>query len=72
MIVTLFTLYEPNDGATTDVVIRAGTSWWIIGTAPGYCRIWISCAATPVWVPSFLMIPNYDEVWNGAPLPPAG
>jgi hypothetical protein len=70
--VTLFALYDPDPGAITDVVVRAGTSWWIIDTAPGYYRIWITCDATPVWVPSFLMTPNYDEVWNGAPLPPAG
>jgi hypothetical protein len=71
VMVTLFALYNPDPGAITDVVIPAGTSWWITDTSLGYYRIWIACHATPVWVPAFLMTPNYDEVWNGAPLPPA-
>lgn len=71
VMVTLFALYDPDPGAITDVVIPAGTSWWITDTSLGYYRIWIACHATPVWVPAFLMTPNYDEVWNGAPLPPA-
>jgi len=69
VIVTLFAYYNPNPDSTTDVVIPGGTSWWIIGTDPGYYRIWIACEATPVWVPVFFMTPNYDSVWLGHPLP---
>ncbi|MFN8531860.1 MAG: CSLREA domain-containing protein, partial [Anaerolineae bacterium] len=57
VIVTLFAYYDPNPNATSDVVIPGGTSWWIIDTQPGYYRIWITCEATPVWVPVFLMTP---------------
>ncbi|MFN8530808.1 MAG: choice-of-anchor Q domain-containing protein [Anaerolineae bacterium] len=69
VIVTLFAYYNPNPASTTDIVIPGGTSWWIIGTEPGYYHIWIACEATPVWVPVFLMTPNYDSVWLGHPLP---
>jgi hypothetical protein len=31
--------------------------------------LWTACEATPVWVPSAFMEPNFDEVWRGAPLP---
>jgi hypothetical protein len=69
---TVFALYDPNPDATTNVAIPGGTSWWIIGTAPGYYRLWIACQANPVWVSAFLVTPNYDVVWGGAPLPDAG
>ncbi len=62
-------LFSPDPRSTTDVLLPAGSSWWIIDTAPGYYRLWIACAATPVWVSAFLVTPNYDAVWRGSPLP---
>ncbi len=62
-------LFSPDPRSTTDVLLPAGSSWWIIDTAPGYYRLWIACEATPIWVSSFLVTPNYDAIWHGSPLP---
>lgn len=72
MISSTIALYEPNAGSTTDVIVPVGSSWWIIDTVPGYYQLWIACEAQPIWVQALLMIPNFDAVWNGAPLPDAG
>jgi hypothetical protein len=44
-------------------------TWWVIGmdsTASWY-KILVSCQY--VWVPASSMGPNYDDVWQGEPLP---
>ncbi len=69
LISTVRGLHSPDPRSTTDVFLPAGSSWWIIDTAPGYYRLWIACEATPVWVSAFLVTPNYDDVWQGNPLP---
>ena len=51
------------------MTIKAGNSARVIGLdASGqyYEIIWV-CGY--VWVPKATMGPNYDAVWNGAPLP---
>lgn len=44
-------------------------TYWVIGLddTGEYYKILLSCQF--IWVPSDVMAPNYDEVWNGTPLP---
>ncbi len=69
---TVNALYEPRADATTNVVLPAGSSWWVIGAQGGFYKLWIACNAAPVWVSAGALSPNYDPPWNGAPLPDAG
>ncbi|MBW4436724.1 MAG: hypothetical protein KME04_06295 [Pleurocapsa minor GSE-CHR-MK-17-07R] len=55
VLVTVLAYYDPNPGATTDIIVPGDTTWYVIDTAPGYYRIWIDCLGTPLWIPSFLM-----------------
>lgn len=60
-------LFEASEGATTNVVLPGGTSWWIIDSEPGFYKLWIACQAAPLWVPASVVGPNYDS--GGASLP---
>lgn len=56
-------------GELIDVVITAGNSARVLGVdASGeyYKIIWV---CDYLWVPKSSLGPNYDAVWNGAPLP---
>ncbi|MDX2140825.1 MAG: hypothetical protein SF123_22265 [Chloroflexota bacterium] len=64
---TITALYEPRADATTNVVLPAGSAWWITGSSNGYYRLWIACLANPVYVPASAMAPNHDT--GGAALP---
>ena len=65
--------FAPNlQSETPEVVIPGNSTWWIVGAANGFYQLFITCPGNLVWVPASSMIPNYDEVWNGAPLPNAG
>ncbi|MEP7291626.1 MAG: hypothetical protein ABI835_07570 [Chloroflexota bacterium] len=72
MLSTVDALYEPIAGSTTGVIIPAGSAWWVLGAKDGYYEIWISCDADSVWVPADSIGPNYEQPWNGAPLPSSG
>jgi len=50
-------------------VLPAGKTAWVLGQdASGqfYKIVW---TCTMLWVPVSTMGPNFDAVWNGAPLP---
>jgi hypothetical protein len=51
------------------VTIEAGKTAWVIGLdASGqYYKIFWACDF--LWVPANTMGPNFDQVWNGTPLP---
>ncbi len=52
-----------------DVVIEAGKTAWVLGVDESgeyYKIVW---ACSTLWVPVETMGPNYDDVWNGTPLP---
>jgi len=68
----VFGLFAPDPDALTTVFIPAGTSWWIMDARDGYYQLWITCEGTPLWVSTEFVIPNYDDVWHGAPLPNSG
>ncbi len=65
-------LYGPNPDETTNIILAAGGSWWVIGAQNGFYELWIACAANPLWVPASTLGPNYDSGWGGDPLPDAG
>ncbi len=69
---TLVALYDPDPNTSTNVIIGAGTSWWVIGAQNGFYQLWITCYAPPVWVPAEFVVPNTDSGGTGAPLPDAG
>ncbi len=63
--------WEPGKLTNPLVTIPAGNSARVIGldsTGEYYQIIWV---CDYVWVPRATLGPNYDAVWNGAPLPTA-
>ncbi len=63
--------WEPGELTSPLVTIPAGNSARVIGldsTGEYYKIIWV---CDYVWVPRATLGPNYDAVWNGAPLPTA-
>jgi len=61
--------WKPGELTSPVVTIRAGNSARVLGLdASGqyYKIIWV---CDFVWVPKATLGPNYDAVWNGAPLP---
>ncbi|GEM_PF-2178121 len=61
--------WAPDPSTMTTVLLPAGSSWFIINEENGFYELWIACQANPVWIPIELLEPNYDAVWQGAPLP---
>ncbi|MCL4238291.1 MAG: hypothetical protein KJ047_08590 [Anaerolineae bacterium] len=63
--------WAPGELTSPLVTIPAGNSARVIGldsTGEYYKIIWV---CNYVWVPRATLGPNYDAVWNGAPLPTA-
>ncbi|NDJ77706.1 MAG: hypothetical protein GYB65_15750 [Chloroflexi bacterium] len=63
------TYWMPGEPTAPLVTIEAGNTAWVLGmddTGAYYKIIW-ECQY--LWVPVGSMGPNFDEVWNGAPLP---
>jgi hypothetical protein len=63
--------WKPGELASPLVTIPAGNSARVLGldsTGEYYKIIWV---CDFVWVPKATLGPNYDAVWNGAPLPTA-
>ncbi|MBP8972348.1 MAG: hypothetical protein KBH93_00620 [Anaerolineae bacterium] len=61
--------WEPGQLVQPYTEITAGNTAWVLGKdASGeyYKIIWV---CDQLWVPVGAMGPNYDAVWNGAPLP---
>lgn len=61
--------WAPGQAVTPTTVIDAGSTAWVLGRdASGqyYKIIW---ACDYLWVPVSSMGPNYDDVWQGRPLP---
>ena len=63
------TYWKPGEGINPPVVIEAGNTAHVLGvdaTGAYYKIIW---GCQYLWVPVGTMGPNFDDVWNGAPLP---
>jgi hypothetical protein len=63
------TYWKPGETVSPSVVIDAGNTAHVLGvdaTGAYYKIIW---GCQYLWVPVETMGPNFDDVWNGAPLP---
>jgi hypothetical protein len=63
------TYYEPGKLVVPSVVIQAGKTAWTLGVDETGAYRKIIWACQYLWVPEGSMGPNYDDVWNGKPLP---
>jgi hypothetical protein len=63
------TYFAPHLDAATDTVLEAGSTWWVSGVDASGAFYKTSVACSEVWVPVSAMGPNFDEVWQGTPLP---
>lgn len=61
--------WAPDPGAGTGVVFEAGKTIWVLGTDDSGHYYKVVLSGIYLWVPVESLGPNYDEVWNGAPLP---
>jgi len=61
--------FEPGVAAASGYGATPGQTAWVLGVDKSgeYYKIVWGCAT--LWVLTSTMGPNYDEVWNGAPLP---
>lgn len=61
--------WAPGAMVEPEVVFEAGKTAWVLGvdaTGAYYKIVW---GCDYLWVPVSSMGPNYDDVWNGTPLP---
>jgi hypothetical protein len=56
-------------GVESEYVIEAGQTAWVLGVDASGMYYKIVWACGYYWVPVSSMGPNFDEVWNGHPLP---
>ena len=61
--------FAPEAGATSDIVMEAGKTAWVYGVDASGAFYQVMLSGQFFWVPVETMGPNYDEVWNGTPLP---
>ena len=61
--------FAPQADAATDIAIEAGKTMWIFGVDGSGMYYKVMLSGKYFWVPVNTVGPNYDEVWNGAPLP---
>jgi len=65
------TYWKPGELTFPLITIPAGKTAWALGpdsTGAYYKIIWV---CDYLWVPAGTIGPNYDEVWQGKPLPTA-
>ncbi len=62
-------LYAPDAAATTDTVLEIGKTLWVLGVDSSGQFYQVLMSGNKAWVPVSSMGPNFDEVWNGTPLP---
>ncbi len=59
--------FAPQMSAATDNVIEAGKSLWVVERYGDFYKVMLS--GQFFYLPVNAMRPNFDDVWNGAPLP---
>jgi hypothetical protein len=61
--------WGPDTDATTGITMPAGKTAWVLGmdASGGFYKFVWSC--TYLWAPVGALGPNFDDVWNGTPLP---
>ncbi len=63
------TYFAPGQLVVPPVVIEMAQTAWTLGVDETEAYRKIIWACQYLWVPESSMGPNFDEVWNGAPLP---
>jgi hypothetical protein len=61
--------FEPQSDAASDVIFEAGKTAWVLGVDASGQFYKIAWSGDYLWVPVNTMGPNFDDVWNGTPLP---
>lgn len=61
--------WAPDPDASTGVMFEAGKTIWVLGVDESGDYYKVVLSGIYLWVPVESLGPNYDEVWNGAPLP---
>ncbi len=61
--------FAPVSGATTPTILEAGKTAWVVGVDASGSFYKAVLSGQFFWVPVSSMGPNFDEVWNGTPLP---
>jgi hypothetical protein len=61
--------FEPRLDAASDVVMEAGKTAWVYGVDASGAFYQVMLSGQFFWVPVSSMGPNYDDVWQGRPLP---
>ncbi|MCZ7539395.1 MAG: hypothetical protein M5U29_05680 [Anaerolineae bacterium] len=62
--------YAPQADAQTGITIAAGKTLWVYGVDASGTFYKVMLSGQFFWLPTSVMGPNYDEVWQGSPLPP--
>lgn len=58
-----------NEAARTGAVMEIGKTLWVLGVDSTGMYYKVLLSSVSCWVPVSSMGPNYDDVWNGTPLP---
>ncbi len=61
--------YLPAADALSDSVMTVGQSLWVTGLSADGLFYQVILSGQFLWAPVETMGPNYDDVWNGTPLP---
>ena len=59
----------PDATAGTGLVMEAGQTLWVFGVDESGMYYQVLLSGKLLWVPVDSVGPNYDDTWNGAPLP---
>lgn len=62
-------MWAPEDGASTGLTLQPGMTLWVLGVDESGEYYEVALSGIILWVRVEDMGPNYDEVWNGHPLP---
>jgi hypothetical protein len=61
--------FAPSANAVTPITIAAGKTLWVLGVDSSGDFYKVVMAGRYFWVPVDTMGPNFDNVWQGRPLP---
>jgi hypothetical protein len=61
--------FAPSTNAVTTITIEAGKTLWVLGVDSSGDFYKVVMAGRYFWVPVDTMGPNFDNVWQGRPLP---
>lgn len=62
-------MWAPMEGAYTDVMLYPGMKLWVLGQDESGQYYKVALSGVILWVKVEAMGPNYDDTWQGHPLP---